>query len=366
MKNCPNCGTSLNDTDNKCLNCGNDLSEQNTQEKVEDKVVSIPEKLKDYNAIMNTTHDKKNKNSKGLIITLITLIIIILIILAMFATKMLHIENGTLHFTNIFTSQEEKSPVFNSAGEKQTDPNGNPVYQIPLFDENGNLVTDENGKIIYKRPKTDKNGNIILDDKGNVVYEETTDPIELETSPTKNDDKKPTVKPSETSTEKETQKQTEKPTEKSTEKSTQKPTQKPTEKPTSSPSTKTVQINGKDYKVGDTLIYTVKISDVPKRVAGIDVQVKYNSSMLKINKDGLKFPELVSPIYNVDLKDEMLFNAVNLKGFDFSKENVLVEIPFVIQKSKSTASEIELNIKDMIDIDTNDLEGTITETIKKK
>ncbi len=363
MNKCPKCNSDVNPDDKRCLKCGADLTATNNEETNKSNPqdsLDVPERLQEYTKIMLDTEKKPNKKPVALIVILSILTVIILAVVGMFATKMLYVEDGTLHFSNIFSSeQQEKLPVLNKDGETQTDPDGNVIYEEAVTDPNGNIVTDEDGNIIYNRPVTDENGNVIIDEDGNIKYEEATDPERQETVPTENK----TDAPSEKVTESKTDDKTDSPTEKATEKTTE----KETEKPSSSQTSKTVQINGEDYNVGDTVIYTVKLSDIAKPVCGISVQINYNSSMLKIDEDGLNFPELGAPVYNIDLTDQMLFNAVDINGYDFSKENILVEIPFVIQESSSTASEISTEILDIIDYNSQTLEvTTITEEVKKK
>ena len=362
MKKCFKCGKE-NDAESKlCKNCGAELNAQKDTTAKEDAPIvektstenEIPEKLKKYQEIMQSDTEKKDKKTSTIIKVITAVIIaILLILIAMFATKMLYIKDGNVQFQNIFDKQSQQvlddTPIKNKDGEVQTKPNGEEVHKEPVIDKEGHYVVDENGNIVYKVPVVDENGNVKFDDKGNVEYKEDT------TSPTKKEE-------STEATEKTTVPTTQKPTEKPTHKPTETPTQQPT---TQSSGAKTVQVNGKDYKVGDTIMYTAYLGDMPKLVGGIDCSLVYNDDMLKIDADNIKFPILTGVVYNTDLKDQVLFNAVNIKGYDFCKRNIIVQVPFVVQESKSTACEIAISFRDIIDVNAKNLEvATLEEVVE--
>ncbi len=135
------------------------------------------------------------------------------------------------------------------------------------------------------------------------------------------------------------------------------PTEKPTnpginvngEPVTPTPTRCTITVGNKGYtaEVGETITYVYKLT-TPKPIEDIQATTTYDSKMLELLE--IDFPLMGdAPIYNPNLYNEMKFNAINLKGFDFTKEADLVTIKFkVIGKGGAaiaTAIEVMSEVK---------------------
>lgn len=123
--------------------------------------------------------------------------------------------------------------------------------------------------------------------------------------------------------------------------STQKPTNPGTDvngEPVGpAPSKCTVTVGSKGYtaELGETFTYVCKLK-TPKKIEDIQATLTYDSAMLELID--VKFPVMGdTPIYNTNLYNEIKFNAINLRGFDFTKENDLVTVEFKVIKKGGTA-----------------------------
>ncbi|MDD6252114.1 MAG: cohesin domain-containing protein [Oscillospiraceae bacterium] len=123
--------------------------------------------------------------------------------------------------------------------------------------------------------------------------------------------------------------------------STQKPTNPGTNvngEPVGPAPTKcTVTVGSKGYTVelGETFTYVCKLK-TPKKIEDIQATLTYDSTMLELID--VEFPVMGdAPIYNTNLYNEIKFNAINLRGFDFTKENDLVTVEFKVIKKGGTA-----------------------------
>lgn len=123
--------------------------------------------------------------------------------------------------------------------------------------------------------------------------------------------------------------------------STQKPTNPGTDvngEPVGPAPTKcTVTVGSKGYtaELGETFTYVCKLK-TPKKIEDIQATLTYDSAMLELID--VKFPVMGdTPIYNTNLYNEIKFNAINLRGFDFTKENDLVTVEFKVIKKGGTA-----------------------------
>lgn len=122
-------------------------------------------------------------------------------------------------------------------------------------------------------------------------------------------------------------------------------TQKPTNPGTNvngepvgpAPAKCTVTVGSKGYtaELGETFTYVCKLK-TPKKIEDIQATLTYDSTMLELID--VKFPVMGdAPIYNTNLYNEIKFNAINLRGFDFTKENDLVTVEFKVIKKGGTA-----------------------------
>lgn len=99
----------------------------------------------------------------------------------------------------------------------------------------------------------------------------------------------------------------------------------------------TVTVGSKGYtaELGETFTYVCKLQ-TPKKIEDIQATLTYDSAMLELVD--VKFPVMGdTPIYNTNLYNEIKFNAINLRGFDFTKENDLVTVEFKVIKKGGTA-----------------------------
>ena len=95
--------------------------------------------------------------------------------------------------------------------------------------------------------------------------------------------------------------------------------------------------NTYDCQVGDVIEYTVNVK-AAELFEDIQGTLYYNSNVLSLNRlDNAAdepyefFPNLGdSIIYNPNLTDELRFNSVKLRGFDFTTETVLAKLSFTV------------------------------------
>ncbi len=120
--------------------------------------------------------------------------------------------------------------------------------------------------------------------------------------------------------------------------------------PSSTNCTITTGSKGYTLELGDTFTYVCKLT-TPGKIEDIQVTTEYDSSVLELID--VQFPNLGdSVICNTDLKNEIKFNSIRLKGYDFTKEADLVKIEFKVLKNGGTA--ISSNFEAMTGIDSTD------------
>ncbi len=205
----------------------------------------------------------------------------------------------------------------------------------------------------------------VIDTSGQVQTEPTTQDVTNQTQgnteeqdPTQADTNNPTDASTQGTTNSQNEPTTQQPTDNATTQ-TQPPTQSNTT--ATDPTTvvsQTVNINGENYKKGDTLTYSVSLSDVEPLVCGLESQIFYDSDILEIVENSINFPNLSSVIYNDNVPNNpnmITFNWVSLSGVDFSTSNVLVEVTFEIKDTSYSSTEISFALEDLIDYDGNPL-----------
>lgn len=108
-----------------------------------------------------------------------------------------------------------------------------------------------------------------------------------------------------------------------------------------------LKINDKtDAAVGDTVNYTLNLSDCKDKLEGIQMYVTYDKNYLKIDGDSLKFDNLDSVISNTKLDGYMTFNWTNVQNLvSFSSKKALMSVNFEVLKSGST--DIKCFVKEM-------------------
>lgn len=110
--------------------------------------------------------------------------------------------------------------------------------------------------------------------------------------------------------------------------------------------------NNYECQVGDVIEYTVsvKAAELFEDIEGI---IYYNSSVLSLNRldDAADEPYEFCPnlgdaaVFNGDMTNELRFNSVKLRGFDFRTETVLVKLSFTVIAEGN--ADINLVIKEM-------------------
>lgn len=112
---------------------------------------------------------------------------------------------------------------------------------------------------------------------------------------------------------------------------------------------KELTINGKTAKAGDTVTYTINLGDVPTPIAGIQMYIYYDSDVLELDKESVKYEELKAVIDNLDKKDLIIIVcSEGVNGFDFKEKKELVTASFKVKKAGNT--DITYSISELYDI----------------
>lgn len=289
----------------------------------------VPEKLKEYNVDVNTAYKKQRKIPLGVKIIIAVVVVLAALTAALFATGVFKIDNGS------FVFRPENLPGVTS--QSPTDANGNPVSsggnaspQAPT-DANGNPIPNQSSA-------SSTSGNQVSSGNASSSGSSAGNNSSAASSPDKN--------PSSGSS------------------SGGNSSSSGSNSSSGGDVTGTAAtINGKEYQIGDTVTYTAYLGGISKPVCGVDASVIYNSSMLTINEDSIKFPNIGNPVYNTKERDEFLFNSTNLEGFNFASEAVLVSVSFTV-KAAGTC-DISLTTRELIDFDGQQLEGDNRDTVSK-
>ena len=106
-----------------------------------------------------------------------------------------------------------------------------------------------------------------------------------------------------------------------------------------------------DVKKGDTVKYSLALSDVPERIVGCDFSVYYDADAFKLDSvadfsDSTNDEDWQATI-NPDLKGEVRGNWSILKGVDFSKKRNIVTLNLTAQKD--TSAHISYFVRYMYD-----------------
>lgn len=102
----------------------------------------------------------------------------------------------------------------------------------------------------------------------------------------------------------------------------------------SKPMTCIVTVDGKDYtaEYGDILTYTYYLK-TPKTVECIQASVSYTPNCLQLMDDKIEttLPVIHSgAIFNGEMQGTVNYNAINLSGYDFTTEGVLITLRFKV------------------------------------
>ena len=108
-------------------------------------------------------------------------------------------------------------------------------------------------------------------------------------------------------------------------------------------------VSGAEANVGDTLVYTLNLSDVPTPVAGIQMSLFYDPEYLELDKNSVSCKGFPGYLANTDVSGEVMMNATEgTDGYDFTTKNEIISLTFKVLKSGST--DITYYIYEMYDI----------------
>ncbi len=118
--------------------------------------------------------------------------------------------------------------------------------------------------------------------------------------------------------------------------------------PVSNPTRCTITVGNKGYtaNVGDTVTYVCNLK-TPAKIEDIQATVSYDSSMLElVEKDAdVMFPVLgIDTIYNTGIQNKILFNAIRLRGYDFTSTDTVVTLDFKVLKKGGTAVSTSMEV----------------------
>lgn len=268
------------------------------------------------------------KNKKAIIIGgAIGLVVIIGIIVAIiFGTggASNNKQNLSSSATGITATNPDGTPVVNS-----TNPDGTPIEYATNAD--GTVATDPQGNpVVITNPNTNGSSNSSSNSSATSSGNDSSASSKADDSSSKPNDTSSAAASGGSST--------------------------ATPSSNSGDSDKTVEINGQSFKVGDKVKISFYINGVSKSVAGINSTVNYNSSLLTYEEDSIALPNLPGCVYNTSLDNQILFNASNVtSGFDFSGETLLLSASFTINDTSATADTVSINLVELLDQDTNDI-----------
>ena len=125
----------------------------------------------------------------------------------------------------------------------------------------------------------------------------------------------------------------------------------------------TLTVNGKKFKSGDTVNYTVALKCTSGDITAVDTFVEYNTSLLsfeyKEENKATVFPVISKEVVaNVVDGEGFYFNSFNVNkdysGFDFGTSNVLVRMSFTVPElTKSEETTISCKVTEMVRYDAN-------------
>ncbi len=116
----------------------------------------------------------------------------------------------------------------------------------------------------------------------------------------------------------------------------------------------TVSINGKNFKVGDTIRVSFYMQCNTK-FTGVDLTINYDGKTLSAI-DNVDVPNVVGPESNVELENRVRMIAVTAVAVnDFSTEKLLISCDFKVKKITDNPSDIALQIEEMLDNDLNNI-----------
>lgn len=112
-----------------------------------------------------------------------------------------------------------------------------------------------------------------------------------------------------------------------------------------------VEIDGQQIHIGDTVTYEIRASGCPKPVQGVGASIYYDSGTLQYASGSIELPLLKGQAVNDGLQDQIIFNAVDLNGFDFFNDNVLARVTFTVISEYNPYPRLSFEVNSFIDAD---------------
>ncbi|MCQ4023280.1 MULTISPECIES: cohesin domain-containing protein [unclassified Ruminococcus] len=134
------------------------------------------------------------------------------------------------------------------------------------------------------------------------------------------------------------------------------------------PSNGEVLINGKSYKVGDTVEFTATAEGINEAVAGFQFSIAYDENLLELDKDSIKLLDGAC-LVNIDKPGLILTNGISVStGYNFSMPADFISCKFKVKDTTAKACDITvtptevligIGTNELVDV-TNDVETSIT------
>lgn len=97
----------------------------------------------------------------------------------------------------------------------------------------------------------------------------------------------------------------------------------------------TLQLGGKTYHVGDTVVCTYNLY-LPEDMLNFQGYINYDKNYLKVNKAQLQKPASSGSILNYNLDQEILFNGSSLNGYDYTRPSKFLTVEYEVVGTGST------------------------------
>ena len=120
-------------------------------------------------------------------------------------------------------------------------------------------------------------------------------------------------------------------------------------------------VNDAQFKVGDTLTYTLKITEAGEKFSGIDVSVYYDPECLEPDREKISVPVFKNAIFNSELNGEIRFNAIDVSaGFDLTKGGTVISAPFKVKEGAKDSTDITFSIREVYGMELEE-SGSLTD-----
>lgn len=103
-------------------------------------------------------------------------------------------------------------------------------------------------------------------------------------------------------------------------------------------SSQTLTIDGKSYKVGDTVTCTYQLTS-KKLLMNFQAQINYDGKCLKATNAYFDGPAKSGSILNYDLDSKIKFNGINLNGYNYTKTTNFFIVEYEVLSGGSTKPE---------------------------